>query len=146
MSSTTTTTRAATRRTSPPVWLDLVAVGAATVCALVVWGTARLSGVDLTVRAGEQLQHVTGISVAIVAAVAAGLGLVALRAMTRLLARPMKWWTVLVIAVAVVSALGPLGATSAAAVGTLIGLHAVVAAVVLAAGWRSRRGGSPYGG
>lgn len=144
--SSTTTAHLAGRRTSPPAWLDLVAVGAAIVCAVVVWATARLSGVDLTVRVGEGLQHVTGVAVVIVAAVAAGLGLIALRVMTRFFRKPLKWWTILVIAVAVVSALGPLGATSAAAAGTLIGLHAVVAAVVLAAGWRSRRGGSPYGG
>lgn len=128
---------------SPPLWTDLVIVGAATICALVAWLTTRLSGVDLTVQVGGGLQHVTGLSVAITAIVASALGLVTLRIMERLMQRPLKWWTILVVAVTLVSAMGPLGATNLAAMGALIGLHAVVAAVVLVAAWRSHRAWTP---
>lgn len=142
MSGTTTTAANTTGRTTgPSLRFDLVGVGAATICALILWATATLSGVDLTVRTGEALQHVGGVAVGIFAALGAAVGFATLRVMERLLRRPLQWWTVLVAAVVVLSIpVGPLGATSLPAVGTLIALHVLVAAVVVAVAWRSRRG------
>ena len=119
--------------------LDLVTVAAAAICALVTWLPARLSGLTVTVRSGSQHQHVTGVAVVVAATLAAAAALGVLRVMERLSSRALGWWTVGVLGVLVVSSLGPLNATSAAAAGLLLGLHAVVAAVVLAAAWRSRR-------
>jgi len=137
MMSTQTTTRPQSR---VPWTSDLVVVGAATVCALVLWVTADVfGGVDLLVRSGDDVRRIGGVAVGVSAALAALVGLLVLRGLERLTRHALGVWTGLAVVVLALSVLGPLGATSTAATGTLLGLHAVVAAVVLVSAHRSRR-------
>jgi hypothetical protein len=123
-----------------PLRVDVATAGAAAICAVVTWFfVAELPGVDLVVRSGSGLQTVGGMAVAIVAAIAAFLGMVALRVLARFTLRALGVWTGLVLLVALVSLLGPLGAVTTSAAWALVTLHSVVTAVVLGAGYRSRR-------
>lgn len=123
-----------------PRRVDLVTAGAAATCAVIAWlFVAVLPGVDLVVRTGGGTQTVGGVAVALASAAAALVGMVALRVLTRLTSRALELWTVLVVLVALLSLVGPLGAETAAARWALVSLHAVVTAVVLAAGHRSWR-------
>jgi hypothetical protein len=128
-------------RTRRVPWrVDLATAGAAAVCATVAWlFVAVLPGVALVVRTGGRTQTVGGVAVALSAAVAAFVGMVGLRLLERLTHRALGVWTALVVLVALVSLVGPLGAVTATAGWALVSLHAVVTAVVLAAGHRSRR-------
>ena len=82
-----------------PLRVDVATAGAAAVCAVVTWFfVAQLPGVDLVVRSGAGLQTVGGVSVAVVAAVAAFLGMVALRVLARFTHRALGVWTGLVLA------------------------------------------------
>ena len=135
----TNETRALPRRSAVPLSVDLVVVGAAVVCATVLWATVALwGGVDLEVRSGGTVREIGGAAVAGVTALVAVLGMGLLRLLERRTARAPRTWTVVALAVLAVSLLGPLGATSAAATGTLLALHAVVATVLLVAAHRSR--------
>lgn len=128
------------RPASPPWSTDLVSAGAAVVCALVTWFcTAYLAGLDLAVRRGDEVQQISGLAVALTAAVVSLGGLSVLRLLERLTPRALTIWTVLAVVVTLVSFLGPFGATTTAATGTLLSLHAVVAAVVIASARASRR-------
>ncbi len=123
-----------------PRRVDAATAGAAAGCAVIAWlFVAVLPGVDLVVRTGDGAQTVGGVAVAVASAVAALVGMVALRVLERLTARSLGLWTLLVVLVALLSLAGPLGAETAAAGWALVSLHAVVTAVVLAAGHRSRR-------
>lgn len=129
----TPTTRRVPRR------VDVATAGAAALCALIAWlFVAVLPGVDLTVRTGSGTQTVGGVAVAVSAAAAAFVGMGALRVLERFTHRALTVWTVLVLVVAQVSVVGPLGAVTFAATMALVSLHAVVTAVVLAAGHRTR--------
>lgn len=123
---------------------DLVIVAAAVVSALVAWlFMARLAGVNLTVATGDTVQDVGGLAVAVSAGVGALVGVVGLRGLERLTPQALRIWTAVAVLVAVGSLLGPLSATTVTATATLIGLHAVVAGVVIVAARRSRRRNSP---
>lgn len=125
---------------------DLVIVVAAVVSVLVAWlFMARLTGVELTVSTGDTVQDVDGLAVVVAAAAAALAGVAGLRVLERLTSKALPIWTVVAVLLAVGSVLGPLSATTAAATATLIGLHAVVAVVVIAAARQSRRRHSPLG-
>jgi hypothetical protein len=76
--------------------------------------------------------------VAVSAAAAGFVGMVTLRILERFTHRARALWTALVLLMAVLSLVGPLGAVTTAATWALVSLHAVVTAVVLAAGYRSR--------
>ncbi len=130
-----------TPRTRRVPWrVDLATAGAAAVCATIAWlFVAVLPGLALVVRTGAGTQTVGGVAVAVSAAAAALIGMVALRVLERWARRPLRVWTVLVLIVALISLLGPLGAVTTTATWVLVSLHAVVTAVVLAAGHRSRR-------
>ena len=135
-----------TKTAGPPVrpevpWTtDLVIGGAAVICAMVMWLSAvQVGGVDLVVAIDNETRHIRGISVALSAAAAALVGLIVLRGLERFSATALRTWTLIALAVATFSALGPLSAASADAKGTLLGLHGVVAAVVIVGARRSRR-------
>ncbi|MCK0112978.1 DUF6069 family protein [Ornithinimicrobium sp. F0845] len=130
-----------TRQRSEPKWsTDLVAVGAAVVCVVVMWlCLAVWSGVDLTVTLGEETREIQGVAVVMGAAVAGLLGVGTLRLLERIMLRALQIWTVIAIAVTLVSALGPLSATSAAATGVLLAMHAIVAVVLIVSMHRIRR-------
>lgn len=139
MTTTTELDRTPTARRVPRR-VDVVTAGAAALSALVAWVfVAVLPDVDLVVRTGTGLRNVGGVAVALTAAAAAFVGMVALRVLERHSRRALGTWTVLVVVVALVSLLGPLGAVTTTAAWALVSLHSVVTAVVLGAGWRSRR-------
>lgn len=129
------------QRNAFPRWSDdLVAVGAAVLCALVTWFvTGYLANLELTVQRGSEIQRVTGLSVALVAGICALAAYVVLWALERATVWALRIWTVLAVVVTLISLLGPMAATSPAAKGTLIALHTVVAAAVIASAHRSRR-------
>jgi len=129
-----------TPRARVPWTTDLVIVAAATICALVTTAiTTGPGGVRLEVALGGTVQRVDVVSVVVVSALAALVGVLSLRLLELATVRALPLWTGGAIAVALVSMLGPLAGTSPAAVGTLAALHAVVATVVIVASLRSRR-------
>jgi hypothetical protein len=106
-----------------PVWL---VAGTATILALAIWVLAvPVAGVDL--EAGTPAQTVGAASV-VVATLVVTLGAWGVRALVKN-RTPVAWWLTCGI-VLLVSLLGPLGATSAGAFGTLLALHLVVGGVV----------------
>lgn len=131
----------ATIRRPARTWTnDLVTVAAAVVCALITWALAtQLGGIVLEVRDASGLRSVDGVAVAMVAALAALLGVLSLRLLERFTPKALPIWLGVAIAVALLSLLGTLGATSPAATGTLMALHSVVAAVVILGLGRSHR-------
>ena len=126
-----TTTTAQPTRTS--LSRNAITVIGATVGALVLWLVeTRLIGVDLAVRTGGVVQPVTGGSVVATALVAGLAATLSAWLLTRIAPRRCRTvWTVLASAVLLVSLLGPLGATSAAAVVSLVALHLLVGLTLL---------------
>lgn len=118
---------------------ELVAAVAAPICALVTWLLlVVVGGVDLTVQLGGAVTSVGWVAVALTACVAGLVGLLALRLLRRITRRARGIWTTLAVLVLIGSMTGPLAATSQAALWTLVTLHGVVAAVVIAIGRRAR--------
>lgn len=114
-----------------PVWL----VGlTALVLAVAIWVLAvPVAGVDLA--AGRPPQTI-GVAAVVATALVATLGAWGVRALVRR-RTPVAWWLTCGI-VLLVSLLGPLGATSPAAMGTLLALHLTVG-TILAVGLDPRR-------
>jgi hypothetical protein len=135
-----TTTRAGPgARTDVPWATDLVVTGAAVICALVMWLTAvQMGGVDPVVAINNEPRRISVVSVVVSAAVAALVGLSVLRCLERFSPRGIRIWSVFALGVAALSALGPLSVTPVETRGTLLGLHGVVAAVVIVGARRSR--------
>ena len=118
-----------------PVWLVGVT---ALALALAIWVLAvPVAGVDLT--AGSPPQTI-GAAAVVATTVVATLGAWGVRALLRR-RTPVAWWLTCGL-VLLVSLLGPLGATSPAAVGTLVALHLTVG-TVLAVGLDPRRARVP---
>ncbi|MEV4570932.1 DUF6069 family protein [Nonomuraea sp. NPDC049419] len=110
----------------------LTVCGAA-VAALVVWAVAvPMAGVALTVRMGGGVQEVGPVSV-VVASLAIGLaGWALLAVLERVASRPGRVWTVVALAVLVLSLLGPLGgAVGGGAMSVLVVMHVVVGGVLV---------------
>ena len=126
----TTTTAQPTRTSLSRIAITVIGV---TVGALVIWLVeTRLLGVDLAVRTGDVVQPVTGGSVAATALVAGLAATLSTWLLTRIAPRRCRTvWTVLASAVLLVSLLGPLGATSPAAVVSLVALHLLVGLTLL---------------
>ena len=126
-----TTTTARPTRTS--LSRNAITVIGAAVGALALWLVeTRLIGVDLAVRTGDVVQPVTGVSVMATALVAGLAATLSAWLLTRLAPRRCRTvWTVLASAVLLVSLLGPLGATSPAAVVSLVALHLLVGLALL---------------
>lgn len=119
---------------------DVVIVMASMVCAVVMWLWAtQVSGLELEVGRGDETASVGVGAVVVAAGASTALGLGALRLLELRSRRALSTWTGLVVAAALTSMVGPLSATSAAARGTLIGMHAVVAVVVMVGAHRARR-------
>lgn len=98
------------------------------------------AGIDLAVRAGTDVQHVTLVAAVVAAAVsaAAAWGLLAL--LERFTTRARAVWTAIAAAVLLLSLLvGPTGGVTTAAKVGLATLHLVVGAVVIAGMRRSAR-------
>lgn len=139
MWTTETRPKSAVRREVPRS-TDLIIAAAALVCTMVMWWcSVPLGGVDLAVENDNEVRHISGVAVALSAGGAAVLGLIALRGLERLTSKALLIWTSVAVVAVALSALGPISATSPEVAGTLLGLHAVVAVVVIAGAWRSRR-------
>lgn len=112
---------------------NAITVVGATAGALVLWVVeTRLLGVDLAVRTGDVVQPITGVSVAAIALVAGLAATLTAWLLTRVAPRRCRTvWTILASAVLLVSLLGPLGATSPAALVSLVALHLIVGLTLL---------------
>ncbi len=99
-----------------------------------------LAGMDLAARTGTTLQHVTLPAAVIAAALSAAAGWVTLALLERLTTRGRRIWTVIAVAVLMLSLLaGPAGGITGAAKAGLALLHLAVGAVVIAGmRWSSR--------
>ncbi|HEU4998115.1 MAG TPA: DUF6069 family protein [Lapillicoccus sp.] len=120
---------------------NVITVLGATAAALAAWSleTAVLR-VDLAVAMGPTRQPVTAVAVVLTALLAGIGGSVVARLLTRFAGRRARTaWTAVAGLVLVLSLLGPLGATSPAAVVSLAVLHLVVGFTLLI-GLRPARG------
>lgn len=111
----------------------LAAVAGAVVAALAVWMVASpLAGVDLEVRSGDTTQVVGAAPVLFVSLLASLLGWGVLALLEKRAARARSIWTVLAVAVLVLSLGGPLssGVTTAAKISLAL-MHVAVAAVLV---------------
>jgi hypothetical protein len=124
----------------PVRWFtDLAAILAAAVCALVTWFfVVKLPGVDLTVETGGELHQVEVGDILCATLVSAAAGFLLLRVIERRMDKPLRLWSIIAVVVAVVSMAATRSALTGTATLALITLHSVVAAVVIAAAWRSR--------
>ena len=119
---------------------ELVGAAAAVACALVLWATlVPLGGLELAADMGGSVKQIGVLDIALTAFGAGRLGLLALRVLERFTGRAVTIWTVTALVVLVLSYGGALMAVSTAAMWALIGLHSVVAAVIIAVGVRTRR-------
>lgn len=131
-------------RTRVPWITDLSIVGAAAVCALVAWlCLAQFAGVDLEVDSGGTVREVGGLAVVATALLVSLVGIVLLRFLESRGSGGLRTWTIVALVVTMLSFLGPLGATTAAATGVLLALHAIVATVVIVGARRSRTAFAP---
>jgi hypothetical protein len=126
---------------------DLAILIPAAICPLVLWVCA-VEGADmeLTVTAGDRTRDVGAVAVALTGGLNALLAVSILRALERRTREAFRIWTLVCIAGFVVSLAGPMTATSWEAAATLVAMHAIVAAVIIGAGRRTRaapRGGHP---
>ncbi|GAA2411695.1 hypothetical protein GCM10010191_21310 [Actinomadura vinacea] len=109
----------------------------ATAAALALWALAdSIIGSGLTVRHGEQI----GPGAVAVASLFAGLsGWALLAVLERVLSRPRRVWTFTALVVLALSLPGALGADGAAGTAALVGMHLIVAAVLVPGMARSPR-------
>ncbi|MEP7089162.1 MAG: DUF6069 family protein [Nocardioidaceae bacterium] len=114
-------------------WRDdwSVAVTAAGAAALVWCVVTQAASVDLAVRSASGAQEVNVVSVVVTALVAALAGGGLLRVLERRSRRGLTIWSWVAAAVLAVSLVGPLGAVSLSAGVCLALLHVVVGAVVI---------------
>jgi len=118
----------------------------AAVAALLIWLVqGPLTGVDLIVRTGGSLTTVGPIAVVAVALAVGLLGWALLALLERVTPRARRVWSVIAVAVLLLSFAGPLGsATTAPAKGALAAMHAVVGVILIAGLTRtSRRQAAP---
>jgi hypothetical protein len=111
------------------------------IAALLIWLVqGPLTGVDLVVRNGN---GTTSVGLVAVVAVAVGAGLVGwalLALLERFTTRARRVWTVVAVAVLLLSFAGPLGsATTLQAKGALAAMHAVVGVILIAGLYRTSR-------
>ena len=117
-----------------------IGAAAAAVCALVLWTTlVPFGGLDLSADLGGTVKQIGALDVALVAFGVGLVGLLALRLLERFTPKAPVIWTATAAVVLVLSCVGAMGATSTAAMWGLVSLHAVVGAVIIAVGLRSRR-------
>jgi hypothetical protein len=131
-----TTTSTTTGRPGTTLRCLAWSVPSAVTGTLIVWGVARLGGVDLVVGSGAEARTVGWVSVAVVSALAAAAGSLLLALMARRLRRGRAWWAAVATAVLLLSLGGPLGAANAQAVATLVAMHVVVWAALMGTAWR----------
>lgn len=116
----------------PRLGADLATGGLAVLAALFTWGAwTQLAGVDLTAHSGDAIRTVGAVGVAASTVLIALAGIGSLRFLEKRWQRGVTAWTVLAVAILVLSFPGPVGATSVAAGLGLASLHLVVGVVLL---------------
>lgn len=141
------TTRASTptngSRTGSPRRTRLLAVAGAALAALAVWAIADpVAGVDLAVRQGPDAtpQEIGPAAVVLVSVLAGLAAWAALAVLERLSSSARRDWTILAVAVLVLSLTGPIAAaTTITGKAALAGMHLAVAAVLVPLLARSTR-------
>lgn len=121
-------------------WSRPLVVVAAAAAALVVWAIAsQVAGLDVRLSAGAVPEHVTAVTVAVVTVLAGLAGWAVLALLERVVPlRARRIWTVLAVAVLVVSLAGPLDAgTTTATKIALACMHLAAAGVLIPALARS---------
>lgn len=109
----------------------LIVIGAAA-AALALWTVAvPIAGVDLEARQGGGVQQIRPVMVAIAPLLAGFAGWALVAVLERWTSRPGRIWKITAASVLAVSLLGPLGGVGAASKLVLLGMHAVVAAVLI---------------
>lgn len=108
------------------------------VSAALVWLAAKVAGVDLVVHSGSGSRPIGLASVIVTAIVVAGVAAGLLHVLERRTSRGLRVWTIVAMAVWVVSFAGPLSAMRLEGGLVLATLHLVVGAVVVG-GLRSTR-------
>jgi len=120
--------------------LRAATVLAAILAAVLVWILiVPVFGVDLVASTGDGTVQVTSIAVAGTALLAGAAGWALLAVLEHLTRSALPAWTIVAVAVLVVSFAGPLAAGSAVATASLIVLHLVVGSVVVLGLRRSAR-------
>jgi Family of unknown function (DUF6069) len=111
----------------------LVTIAAATVSALVFWTlTDGIGGIDLAVRQGTGTQPIGPVSVAATTIIAGLLAWGLLALLERRSRRPARTWTIIALAVFVVSLAGPLGSgADLSSKLILTGMHMLVALILI---------------
>jgi hypothetical protein len=117
-----TTMRSSTR--------SALVVAAAVAVALAMWAVARLLGVDLTVRIGQDPRQV-GVVDVLVATLLAGLGAWAVYLLLARRPRTARWWPFVGSTAIAISMLGPSYLADGAAAAALIGMHLAVGFVLI---------------
>ncbi len=122
-----------TRSPRPRTRMRIGAVLAATASALIAWSAiSPLGGVDLVVPTGTTTRTVDALDVAFAAVLSGVAGWCVAALLQRRADRPRRTWLATATTVFVLSLTGPLTSGAAASVpGSLVALHAVVAAVVI---------------
>jgi hypothetical protein len=118
---------------------DLAILIPAAICPLALWVCAvTWADMELTVTAGDRTREVGAVAVALTGGLSALLAVSVLRALERRTSEAVRIWTLVCLAGFVVSLAGPMTATSWEAAGTLTAMHAIVAAVIIGSGRRTR--------
>src|SRR5690554_6302336 len=121
-----TTTENTNRNVRP--WL----IAAAVLGPVLVWLIAELVGWEVAVRMNGAEQAISGVTVAVSAAVAALAAWGVKAAIDRMFRHPASWWLTVSLAVAVLSLLGPLTmATTVVGSAALVAMHVVPAAILI---------------
>jgi hypothetical protein len=107
---------------------DVIAVAAA--AALVIWGIARLFGVDVEVELGGEIRQVGPVDI-LVAAIVAGLAAWVVYSLLARTPRTARWWPFVGSTAIAVSMLGPSYLSDGAAAVALIAMHFAVGAVLI---------------
>jgi Family of unknown function (DUF6069) len=110
---------------------SVLVVAAAAAVALAGWAVARLVGVDLTVRVGQDPRQVGAVDV-LVTTVLAGLAAWAVHLLLARQPRTARWWPFVGSTAIAISMLGPSYLADGAAAVALIGMHLAVGYVLVA--------------
>ena len=99
--------------------------------AAALWSVARGAGIDLVVNSGDGTSHVNVVSVVVTSLVVAIAGAALLGLFERRTANGRRTWTIVAVAVWMVSLAGPLSAARLSAGLVLLSLHVLVGGVVV---------------
>jgi hypothetical protein len=106
-------------------------VAAAAAVALAIWAVARLAGVDLTVRIGQDPRQVGAVDV-LVTTLLAGPAAWVVHLLLARRPRTARWWPFVGSTAIAISMLGPSYLADGAAAVALIGMHLAVGYVLVA--------------